>query len=98
MPRVEHLGRPVDLHPGTHPTRRSCRFDPVQYSRMAMMDEHQAFAAMTLFLEDFYRRVGNELEILIVDIGLQPDGRPLDRAAWEDWMRFVDRVVGESDS
>lgn len=54
-----------------------------------MITEREAFVALRLFLEQFYARAGNDMETLIADITLEPDGQPLDPAAWEDWIRCV---------
>jgi hypothetical protein len=53
------------------------------------INEHEAFVAMKLFLEQYYERAGNDMETLISDITLESDGQPSDPAAWDDWMRCV---------
>jgi hypothetical protein len=60
------------------------------------MTEKEAFAAMKLFLEQYYERAGNDMETLIADITLESDGQPLDPAAWGDWLKCVRTVVGNS--
>jgi hypothetical protein len=63
---------------------------------MATIDERQAFKAMTLFLNEFYSRAGNDMETLLADIGLEADGQPLDPAAWNDWLQCVEEARRES--
>jgi hypothetical protein len=57
------------------------------------MTEQEAFAAMKLFLEQYYERAGNDMETLIADITLESDGQPLDPAAWSDWMKCIRAVT-----
>jgi hypothetical protein len=38
-------------------------------------------------------RAGNDMETLIADIALEADGKPLDAAAWGDWMDCAAKVV-----
>ena len=57
-----------------------------------VMSERQAFIAMKLFLERFYGHAGNDMETVIADITLEADGRPLDPAAWSDWIRCVEEA------
>ena len=60
-----------------------------------LISDRDAFIAMRLFLERFYAEAGNDLETLIADITLESDGKPLDPAAWEDWIRCVEKVTQE---
>jgi hypothetical protein len=48
---------------------------------------------MTMYLEQYYARAGNDMETLIADMSLAPDGGTSDPAAWEDWMECVARAV-----
>lgn len=57
-----------------------------------LITEHEALIAMRLFLEQFYARAGNDMETLIADITIESDGKPLDPAAWDDWLRCVDEA------
>lgn len=57
-----------------------------------LITDREAFVAMRRFLEEFYARAGNDMETLIADITIEPDGQPLDPAAWGDWMRCVEAV------
>jgi hypothetical protein len=63
-----------------------------------MLTERQALVAMRLFLEHFYAHAGNDMETLIADITLEPDGEPLDPAAWDDWLMCVRRVLASEAS
>lgn len=51
--------------------------------------DREALIAMRLFLEQFYARAGNDMETLIADITIEPDGEPLDPAAWSDWLSCI---------
>jgi hypothetical protein len=61
---------------------------------MASLSEREAFQAMTLFLQEFYARAGNDIETLLADITIEADGGTLDPAAWDDWLRCVESVSG----
>lgn len=52
----------------------------------------EGLVAMGLFLEQFYKRAGNDMETLIADITLESDGMTGDPAAWDDWMACVRSV------
>jgi hypothetical protein len=60
------------------------------------MTEQEAFAAMKLFLEQYYERAGNDMETLIADITLESDGQPLDPAAWSDWVKCIQAVTART--
>lgn len=60
------------------------------------MTEKEAFIAMRLFLERYYKRAGNDMETLLADITLEADGQPLDPAAWDDWLECVGGTTGKS--
>lgn len=53
------------------------------------MNEHEAFEAMSKFLWQYANRAGDELFNLLGDIHIEPDGRPTDPAAWDDWIACV---------
>jgi hypothetical protein len=57
-----------------------------------LINDREAFVAMKLFLEQFYARAGNDMETLIADITLESDGKPLDPAAWDDWVGCVEKA------
>jgi hypothetical protein len=59
------------------------------------LDEHEAFCAMSMFLNRFAQRAGDDLLTLLSDITIDPDGRTFDPAAWEDWIACV-RAVKDS--
>jgi hypothetical protein len=61
------------------------------------LTEREAFAAMSLFLNRFAERAGDDLLTLLGDLALMPDGGPFDPAAWEDWLSCI-RSVRLSDS
>lgn len=63
---------------------------------MYQMTEGEAFQAMTLFLQQFYDHAGADFITLLVDIGLEADGRTHDPAAWNDWMECVRTVKAKS--
>lgn len=57
----------------------------------------EAFAAMSLFIDQFARRAGDDLLTLIGDISLMPDdsvrrGTTTDPAAWDDCLACVAEV------
>jgi hypothetical protein len=63
---------------------------------MYSLSEEEAFKAMTLFLDQFYGRAGDDLVTLMADVSLEKDGSTLDPAAWDDWMDCVRAVKGDS--
>lgn len=65
--------------------------------RMYNLNEREAFAAMTLYLNRFADRAGDDLATLVVDITLMPDGGTCDPAAWDDWMDCIRAVRSPSE-
>jgi hypothetical protein len=63
---------------------------------MYQLSEQEAFRAMTLFLDHFYDQAGDDMETLTADISISADGRTLDPAAWNDWMRCIQAVKAEA--
>ena len=63
---------------------------------MAQLSEHEAFRAMSLFIDQFYRRAGDDMSTLMADITIEADGGTLDPAAWEDWLRVVAQIKAEA--
>jgi hypothetical protein len=61
------------------------------------LSEREAFEVMTRFLTRFYEDAGNDMETLLADITIEPDGGTLDPAAWEDWVRCVRAVKAKTD-
>ena len=53
------------------------------------LTEREAFAAMSLFINRFADRAGDDLLTLLGDLAVMPDGGPFDPAAWEDWLSCV---------
>jgi hypothetical protein len=60
------------------------------------LNEREAFAAMTLFLNRFAERAGDDLLTLLGDITLRPGGDTFDPAAWDDWMDCVRDIANAS--
>ena len=63
--------------------------------RERVMEERTAFIAMRLFLEEYYKRSGNDLETLLADLSIEADGMPLDPAAWDDWINSLKKAASE---
>lgn len=64
---------------------------------MALLSEREAFTAMSLFVNRFADRAGDDLLTLLADIAIRPDGDTNDPAAWDDWMECVEEVkIGKS--
>lgn len=59
---------------------------------MYTLNEREAFEAMTGFLTAFYRRTGGDMQTLMADIRILPDGQTGDPAAWDDWLESVVHV------
>ena len=63
---------------------------------MDKLTEQQAFEAMVLFLEGFYKRTkSDDVGGLLGDLILLEDGSTADPAAWDDWMKCVLRVLNK---
>ena len=62
-----------------------------------LMDEREAFEAMSRFIWQYANRAGDDLITLIGDIQIEADGGPTDPAAWTDWLECV-RTVKEGPS
>jgi hypothetical protein len=70
---------------------------------MYSLNEKEAFDAMSLFVNRFYREAGDDLVTLIADISTKSDegrlwhsdGGPLDPAAWSDWIKCVQAVKSQ---
>jgi hypothetical protein len=60
------------------------------------LSELEAFRAMSLFLQQYAERAGDDLLTLIGDTQLLSDNRPNDPAAWEDWLECVRAVKAPS--
>jgi len=54
----------------------------------------QAYQAMFKFLEAYYARgKADEIGILLGQLAIAADGKPMDPAAWNDWLKAVDQVA-----
>ena len=61
---------------------------------MYELSEREAFRAMSLFLDQFAARAGDDLATLMSDISVDVDGGTFDPAAWDDWIACVRRAKG----
>jgi hypothetical protein len=59
-----------------------------------VMDEREAFEAMSKFLWQYANRAGDNLFDLLGDIHIEADGGPTDPAAWDDWLACIREVKG----
>jgi hypothetical protein len=58
------------------------------------MTERQGFAAMVLFLKEFYRQTQyDDIGRLLSELEMSPGGSTADPAAWFDWMNAVNKVL-----
>jgi hypothetical protein len=62
---------------------------------MYELDEHEAFNAMRMFIQQFAETAGDDLLTLMADITARPDGGPFDPAAWTDWIRCMEAVKSD---
>jgi hypothetical protein len=63
------------------------------------LTQMQAFEAMVLFLDDYYERTkADEIGALLGSLQIVGDGMPADPAAWEDWMKCIQKVLSETPS
>lgn len=68
------------------------------HSKDKSISPEQAFAAMIVFLDEYYRRTNGTAALADVlgDIQTLPDdGMPADPAAWQDWLSAIRAVVSE---
>ena len=66
---------------------------------MSTLSTEQAFDAMRLFLDDYFKRTRSEdIGSLLGDLQQSDDGKPFDPAAWDDWLDCVKRVLNKSNS
>ena len=60
---------------------------------MKTLTVQKAFAAMGLFLENYYEQTqSDDIGALLGDIQLLEDGMTVDPAAWEEWLVCVNQV------
>lgn len=55
----------------------------------------EAYKTMYTFLSNYYFQMNkpDEIGALLGDLRLLPDGRPVDPAAWDDWLLAVQKVL-----
>jgi len=58
------------------------------------LSEIEAFKAMTIFLEEFFRETGGDFAMLLNDIEIEEDGITHDPGVWDEWMDAVTKVIG----
>lgn len=58
---------------------------------------HEAYQAMFMFVEQYYRQLGSAFDIrdFLGDTQLMENGKPLDPAMWSDWISVVNKVLVE---
>ncbi|MGD1901946.1 MAG: hypothetical protein ACFB9N_06875 [Geitlerinemataceae cyanobacterium] len=57
------------------------------------LDYKEAYLAMYEFLNDFYDRTkSDEVGGLLGEMSLLGDGSTADPAAWEDWLRCIEKI------
>jgi hypothetical protein len=58
-----------------------------------------AYRAMFRFLEAYFERTGSdEVAVLLSGLAINEDGRPMDPAAWDDWLTAIDEARGGPDA
>jgi len=59
----------------------------------------EAYTAMYKFLEHEYEMTGsNDIGGMLGSMSLLDDGGTADPAAWEDWIKSVEKVIGGDDN
>lgn len=59
----------------------------------------QAYRAMFRFLEAYFERGGSdEIAMLLSGLAINEDGRPMDPAAWDDWLTAIYQARGGPDA
>lgn len=53
---------------------------------------HEAFRAMRFFISRFASEAGDDITTLLGDTWMEPDGMPVDPAAWDDWLASIDKM------
>jgi len=56
----------------------------------------EAYKAMYAFLDNYYFKMNqpDEIGALLGDLRILPYGKPVDPAAWDDWLVAVQKVLG----
>lgn len=58
------------------------------------LSTHEAYAAMFAYLEQIYGRTrSDDLGVLLGGMSLLSDGETADPAAWQDWIKAVERAT-----
>lgn len=59
-----------------------------------MLTERQAYDAMYAFLEEYYGQTkSGDVAALLGAMSFLPDGGTADPAAWQDWMKCVQKAL-----
>jgi hypothetical protein len=55
----------------------------------------EAYKAMYTFLDSYYFQMNepDEVGALLGDLRILPDGKPVDPAAWDDWLKAVQKAL-----
>jgi hypothetical protein len=62
-----------------------------------MLTEKQAYAAMAMFLRQYFERgQSEEIALILHHMMILEDGEPYDPAYWDDWLKSVQQVVDAS--
>jgi hypothetical protein len=60
---------------------------------MKTLTVQEGFAAMRLFLEDYYEQThSDDIGALLGDLQILEDGMTADPAVWDDWLACVNQV------
>lgn len=63
---------------------------------METLTKEQALKAMAIFLERFYERTqSDDVGGLLGDMMLRENGTTADPAAWEDWIKSVQKITAQ---
>ena len=58
-----------------------------------ILNEKQAFQAMVLFLEEYYRRgKSDDIAMLLSSLIMLEDGSTADPAMWSDWIQSINKL------
>ena len=64
---------------------------------MKSLSTDQAFEAMVSFLEQHFERTkSDDIGSLLGDLRILEDGTTADPAAWVEWLRCVEKAVGDT--
>lgn len=66
---------------------------------MAKLTEKQAFRAMVLFLEDFYKHTkSDDVAVLLGSMMFLEDGTTADPAVWQVWLESVENILSRGEN